>query len=99
MYASDSQASKCNILHTLTRRGNVQTDEFVTSKNWGAWITKFYYLWCSSVALHLRERERERAALKQGKKTDAMSEKKKCREVYGPPGHYTPTLPTTFVKL
>lgn len=45
------------------------------------------------------ERERERAALKQGKKTDAMSEKKKCREVYGPPGHYTPTLPTTFVKL
>ena len=82
--------------------GNVQTDEFVTSENWGAWITKFYYLWCSSVALHLRERERgrERAALKQVNKTDAMSENKKnCGDTYGPPGWYTPTLPTAFVKL
>lgn len=46
-----------------------------------------------------REKKRERAALKQVKKTDAMSETKKCRDIYGPPGCYTPTLPTALVKL
>ena len=56
-------------------------------------------LFCGAPLERERERGGERAALKQVKKTDAMSEKKKCRDVYGPPSCYTPTLPTAFVKL
>ena len=53
-------------------------------------------LFCGAPLERERERGGERAALKQVKKTDAMSEKK---NVYGPPSCYTPTLPTAFVKL
>lgn len=45
-----------------------------------------------------RGRERESCA-KASEENRCHERKKKCRDTYGPPGCYTPTLPTAFVKL
>lgn len=44
------------------------------------------------------ERGRESCA-KASEENRCHEREKKCRDVYGPPSCYTPTLPTAFVKL